>query len=85
MQNNAGMGDLIASLPRNPLPDAFVVEPSQTPPPDAHGQTGEGDLAGWPKVAHVQLDSAWVKRFDALLRIGKLVGHAAGGAVRRRH
>jgi cell division transport system permease protein len=27
---------------------------------------------GWPKVAHVQLDSAWVKRFDAFLRLGKL-------------
>jgi cell division transport system permease protein len=27
----------------------------------------------WPKVAHVQLDSAWVKRLDALLRLGKLV------------
>jgi cell division transport system permease protein len=30
-------------------------------------------FAGWPKVAHVQLDSAWVKRFDVFLRIGKLV------------
>jgi cell division transport system permease protein len=30
-------------------------------------------FSGWPKVAHVQLDSAWVKRFDALLRLGKLV------------
>ena len=24
-------------------------------------------IAGWPRVAHVQLDSAWVKRFDAFL------------------
>ena len=31
------------------------------------------EIAGWPRVAHVQLDSAWVKRFDAFLRIGKLV------------
>ncbi len=30
------------------------------------------EIAGWPKVAHVQLDSAWVKRFDAFLRLGKL-------------
>ena len=30
------------------------------------------EIAGWPKVAHVQLDSAWVKRFDAFLKLGKL-------------
>jgi cell division transport system permease protein len=30
------------------------------------------ELAGWPKVAHVQLDSAWVKRLDAFLRLGRL-------------
>jgi len=30
------------------------------------------EIAGWPRVAHVQLDSAWVKRFDAFLRLGKL-------------
>ena len=29
-------------------------------------------FSAWPKVAHVQLDSAWVKRFDAFLRIGRL-------------
>ena len=70
MQKNVGMGDLIASLPRNPLPDAFVVEPADTSP-DAMDKLAKA-MAGWPKVAHVQLDSAWVKRFDALLRIGRL-------------
>jgi cell division transport system permease protein len=30
------------------------------------------EIASWPKVAHVQLDSAWVKRFDAFLKLGKL-------------
>lgn len=70
LQGSAGMGELVASLPRNPLPDAFVVEPSDTTPEamDRMAKT----FASWPKVAHVQLDSAWVKRFDALLRIGRL-------------
>ena len=27
---------------------------------------------GWPGVAHVQLDSAWSRRLDAFLRIGRL-------------
>ena len=30
------------------------------------------EIAGWPRVAHVQLDSAWVKRFDAFLRLARL-------------
>jgi cell division transport system permease protein len=65
------MAEIIASLPRNPLPDAFIVTPQTRsrkrskvwPRPSPPGR----------KVAHVQLDSAWVKRFDALLRLGKLV------------
>lgn len=71
LQSTEGMAEVVASLPKNPLPDAFVVEPS-----DAHPEAQERlakNFAGWPKVAHVQLDSAWVKRFDAFLRIGKLI------------
>lgn len=70
IQASEGMAEIVSSLPRNPLPDAFVVEPRNTDP-DAL-ETLKKELAGWPKVAHVQLDSAWVKRFDAFLRLGKL-------------
>jgi cell division transport system permease protein len=70
LQGTAGMADLIASLPKNPLPDAFVVEPLDTSP-DAMAAMAKS-MAEWPKVAHVQLDAAWVKRFDALLRIARL-------------
>lgn len=70
MQANEGMAEIVASLPRNPLPDAFIVEPSNTEP--AALEIMRKEIAGWPKVAHVQLDSAWVKRFDAFLRLGKL-------------
>jgi len=65
------MAEIVASLPRNPLPDAYIVEPL-----DASAERLEQlreEFAAWPKVAHVQLDSAWVKRFDAFLRLGKLV------------
>ena len=70
LQASEGMSEIIANLPKNPLPDAFVVEPV-----DAQPETLElmaKSFSGWPKVAHVQLDSAWIKRFDAFLRIGKL-------------
>lgn len=70
LQASEGMAEIVASLPRNPLPDAFVVEPVDTQP-QAMERLAK-TFASWPKVAHVQLDSAWVKRFDAFLRIGRL-------------
>ncbi|MBK9444632.1 MAG: ABC transporter permease [Betaproteobacteria bacterium] len=70
LQGTAGMADLISSLPKNPLPDAFVIDPVDTSP-EAMAQMAK-TMGAWPKVAHVQLDAAWVKRFDALLRIARL-------------
>jgi len=70
MQRSEGMAEIVASLPRNPLPDAFIVEPGNTEPEALEIMRKE--IAGWPKVAHVQLDSAWVKRFDAFLKLGRL-------------
>ncbi len=70
MQRSEGMAEIVASLPRNPLPDAFIVEPANSEPEALEIMRKE--IASWPKVAHVQLDSAWVKRFDAFLKLGKL-------------
>ena len=70
MQSSEGMAEIVASLPRNPLPDAFIVEPANTEPEGL--EILRKEIAGWPKVAHVQLDSAWVKRFDAFLKLAKL-------------
>jgi cell division transport system permease protein len=65
------MAEIVASLPRNPLPDAFIVEPADA---SAEGlEQLRQEFSAWPKVAHVQLDSAWVKRFEAFLRLGKLI------------
>ena len=70
MQANEGMAEIVASLPRNPLPDAFIVEPTNVEPEAL--EILRKEIAGWPQVAHVQLDSTWVKRFDAFLRLGRL-------------
>lgn len=70
MQASEGMAEIVASLPRNPLPDAFIVEPTNTDPQAL--EVLKKELSTWPKVAHVQLDSAWVKRFDAFIKLGKL-------------
>jgi len=70
MQKSEGMAEIVASLPRNPLPDAFIVEPTNSEPEAL--EVLRKEIAGWPKVEHVQLDSAWVKRFDAFLKLGRL-------------
>ncbi|MEI7613503.1 MAG: permease-like cell division protein FtsX [Betaproteobacteria bacterium] len=70
LQASEGMAEIIASLPKNPLPDAFIIEPSDTRPETLEKLAQS--VRAWPKVAHVQLDSAWVKRFDTFLRVGRL-------------
>lgn len=70
LQASEGMADIVASLPRNPLPDAFIVDSNEKTPEGLENQ--RKTFAGWPAVAHVQLDSAWARRFDAFLRLGKL-------------
>ncbi|HRP25420.1 MAG TPA: permease-like cell division protein FtsX [Thauera sp.] len=65
----SGLGDVLGGLTGNPLPDAFVLAP-RTEDPALFERLAE-DMQAWPKVAHVQLDSAWVKRLHALLGLGR--------------
>ena len=69
MKTSAGFGDVIAALPKNPFPDAFIVTPTDDRP-DAMESLAK-ELRGLPQVEHVQLDSAWAKRLEALLRLGR--------------
>ena len=69
MKVSEGLGDVIAALPRNPFPDAFVITPSDDRP-DAMESLAK-ELRGLPGVEHVQLDSAWAKRLEAMLRLGR--------------
>ncbi|MGD9869855.1 MAG: permease-like cell division protein FtsX [Thauera sp.] len=66
---DAGLGDVLGGLESNPLPDAFVVAPRGEDP--ALFQRLAERMQAWPKVAHVQLDSAWVQRLHALLGLGR--------------
>ncbi len=65
----SGLGDIIGGLSDNPLPDAFVLTPRGEDP--ALFERLSGEIATWPAVAHVQVDSAWVKRLHALLELGR--------------
>ncbi len=69
MRTSEGLGDVIDILTKNPFPDAFVIDPSDDSP--AAMEALAKDLKRLPRVEHVQLDSAWVRRLDALLKLGR--------------
>jgi cell division transport system permease protein len=69
MKTNPGLRDVVEALPANPFPDAFIVNVT-----DESAEAMEAlavEFRRWPKVEHVQLDSAWVRRLDALLKLGR--------------
>jgi cell division transport system permease protein len=71
LKKTSGLADVIGGLTQNPLPDAYIVYPKKN---DA--QTLEklrDELQKWPKLEHVQLDSAWAHKLEALLDFGRLV------------
>ncbi len=51
---------MLDNLKRNPLPDAFVVTARGNRPETLERLRDEAK--GWPKVAHVQLDSEWARK-----------------------
>ena len=69
-KESEGLAEVIESLPRNPFPDAFVVVPRDES--SAALEAMRAEFAKYPRVEHVQLDSAWVKKLDALLRLARL-------------
>lgn len=70
MKASTGLADVVDSLNHNPLPDALVVDARDSAPQTL--ETLRDEFKRWPKVAHVQLDSAWAKRLEAVLKLGRL-------------
>ncbi|SCY46311.1 permease-like cell division protein FtsX [Nitrosospira sp. Nsp13] len=70
LKQSNGLADLVDSLERNPLPDAFVINAKSLSP--AALEELHAELQKWPRIEHVQLDSAWAKRLDALINLGRL-------------
>ncbi len=70
MKGSAGLADVIDALPGNPFPDAYVITPADESP--AATEALAATLRALPHVEHVQLDSAWVRRLDAMLRLGRI-------------
>lgn len=74
LKQNSGLADVITGLAENPLPDAFIAYPKTSDPKLLESLRDE--VSTWPHVAHVQLDSSWARKLDAmvsLVRMGVLV------------
>lgn len=69
LSKQMGMAELATELPKNPLPDAWIVTPAAT---DADSVSRlAAQLQQLPEVAAVQADHQWVQRLDALLDLGR--------------
>lgn len=69
IKTNPGLREVIEALAANPFPDAFVLTAADERPEAMERLAAE--FRQWPRVEHVQLDSAWVRRLDALLKLGR--------------
>jgi cell division transport system permease protein len=65
----AGLADITAGLPDNPLPHTLVVKPREETPPalEALGKR----LQALPEIERILLDTDWVKRLAALMLLGQ--------------
>ncbi|TFH07886.1 MAG: FtsX-like permease family protein [Nitrosomonadales bacterium] len=70
LKQESGLADVVDSLTQNPLPDAFIIN-AKSAAPEALEQL-RTEIQSWPNSEHIQLDSAWMKRLDALLKLGQL-------------
>ncbi len=71
LKRNAGMTEIIDNLGRNPLPDAWIVSGRGGDP--ATLESLRQEAVRWPKVDHAQLDTAWARKLDTAVRVGRAV------------
>lgn len=69
-KQGSGFGDALDSLPHNPLPPVLVVQPKDQQPV-AQLEALAKRLRDEREVEFVQLDTAWVQRLQALLRLAE--------------
>jgi cell division transport system permease protein len=65
-----GLGEVVAALERNPLPDTYVLRAADSGAGALEALAAS--LRALPGVAQVQVDSAWAHRLGALARVGRL-------------
>jgi len=73
MQTATGVGDLLAGLSENPLPDAFVITARQDSAEALEALQAE--LKNQAGVEETQLDSAWARRLERLVALARMAFH----------
>ena len=69
LQLSTGTAGVANNLEKNPLPDAYFVQPKSSDP--AAVEALQQEMQQWPGVELAQLDANWIKRLYALLELGK--------------
>jgi len=70
LRQSAGLADVIDGLAENPLPDAYIVHPNNRD--HAALDALRTELQGMPAVEHAKLDSAWLRKLEAMLNFGRV-------------
>lgn len=79
LENGSNLGNVLATLGENPLPDAYVLSfkqqlelaPQQISPDKIAALAKQ--LQNLPEVDHVQIDSDWIKRLAALMKLAQFI------------
>ncbi|MBL8484228.1 MAG: ABC transporter permease [Rhodocyclaceae bacterium] len=79
MRAAEGMAAVLDALPDNPFPDAYIVTPGTDEL--ATLERLQAGFASLPKVEHVQLDSAWVRRLNAFVTLAQTALWLLGGLL----
>lgn len=69
LQHESGLADVVGSLIKNPLPDAFVIDIQQVSPNEL--ESIQATMKEWPEVEHAQVDTDWARRLDAFVKLGQ--------------
>lgn len=72
-RERTGFSAAIDALDANPLPHTLVITPARGAADLASVESLRRFLASWPETASVQVDAAWVARFNALLGMARAV------------
>lgn len=78
-RKSSGFGDALGALEDNPLPHALVVRPAEGFREPSQVETLTAELGKLEGVDLVQLDTAWVSRFNAILDVVRRVVLLAAG------
>ena len=70
LQQKRGLTDIFNNLPKNPLPDAFIIDAKSVSPETL--KKFRIEILNWPDSEYVQLDSVWVEKLNTFLKLGQL-------------